>query len=129
MATGNTKNAGKKAYHTRYKTNGVYAKNKRSKLEKQLKLQPNNDQVKLALKDIASYRRKAPKVPYWSHTMRKTAQMLKKVHGRFDSNIFHNDPKVAAAALAGLPSRTYQSKTATRKDSMFSIGARVGWVS
>lgn len=56
------------AYFTRYKTQGIYAKNRRKRLERAQKEQPNNSQIATALKELGSYRRGTPKVSKWNAT-------------------------------------------------------------
>lgn len=56
------------AYFARYKTQGIRAKNKKLRLERELRQNPNNKTVEVALKSITSYSRAAPKTPKWSHT-------------------------------------------------------------
>lgn len=54
-------------YFSRYKQNGLYAKNRKRKLAKQLRLQPNNSkQVEEAIAVLTSYRRKTPLNPKWN---------------------------------------------------------------
>jgi len=94
-----------------------------------LKQQPTNEQLKQALKDI-KYRRKTPNSPFWSHSMIRTAKILKEFTGNFDPNIFNSNPKVASEALSSLRSRNsgkVQNTSDTKYRNMFSIGARVGW--
>lgn len=57
----------KEMYFTKYKTSKTFEVNKKRKLLKLLKLQPNNLQIPAALACIRSPRG-APKVPKWSHT-------------------------------------------------------------
>ena len=56
----------KKAQHSAYKTSSRYAANKRRKLARHIKDQPNDECAKKALNNIALYRRKAPKTSAWS---------------------------------------------------------------
>jgi hypothetical protein len=86
MAIKTSKSA--EAYFARYKQSGVYATNRKRKLERALKRQPNNAQIPLAIKGVASYRRKDPKEPYWSHQMIETAKVYKRFLGVFDKGIF-----------------------------------------
>ncbi len=80
--------------------------NRKKKLERTLKAQPNNEQVKNALKNI-KYRRRTPKEAKWSHTEKAWAQMKKEF---------------------AKPSHTTVKKVDEKK--MFSIATRVkdkGW--
>ena len=66
------------AYFTRYKSQGLYAKNRRARLERALKKNPNNEQqIRIALKELGSYRRSTPKVAKWSHTAIAQAMLAK----------------------------------------------------
>ena len=82
-----------------YKANKTWEKNRIRKLEKTLKAQPTNEQVKNALKCIV-YRRKPSKVREWSHSWKRTAQLYKQFSGRFDRNIMSSNKDVALAALS-----------------------------
>ena len=73
--------------------------NRKRKLLKQLKLQPNNEQVKDALVNI-KYRRKTPKNQEWSKTDIRIAKLFKEFTGRADWDLFSSNPKVQAAAIA-----------------------------
>ena len=92
---------GQEGYYASYKAGNKHAKNRKIKLERQLKLQPNNEQVKNALKDIR-YRRKTPTTAMWSHTQISIAKLFKEFCGNFDYNIFNSNHKVAAEALSKL---------------------------
>lgn len=82
-----------------YKANKTWEANRKRKLERTLKSQPNNEQVKLALKNIV-YRRQIPKTKEWSHSWRKTAQLYKEFCGRFDKDIMSSNKDIASAALS-----------------------------
>lgn len=86
MAIKTSKSA--EAYFARYKQSGLYAANRKRRLERALKKQPNNAQIPLAIKSLTSYRRKDPKEPYWSHQMIETAKLYKLFLGAFDKGIF-----------------------------------------
>jgi hypothetical protein len=73
--------------------------NRKRKLLKQLKLQPNNEQVKDALVNI-KYRRKTPKSQEWSKSDIQVAKLFKEFTGRADWDLFSSNPKVQAAAIA-----------------------------
>lgn len=83
-------------YFARYKSGNVFATNRKRKLEKLAKEQPNNEQIKLALKDI-HYRRKTPKVAVWSHQMIAAAKLAKHFTGKFDKAMFSPDPMLQSA--------------------------------
>ena len=70
------------AYSARYKTSG-FAANRKKKLSRLLKQQPNNEQIKLALTDI-HYRRKTPNTKTWSASAKRATDLV--------SN-WCNDPK------------------------------------
>jgi hypothetical protein len=91
--------------YVKYKTANKQATNRRIKLEKLIKENPNNEQLVLALKDI-KYRRGTPKTHVWDKNMIATASLFKKVTGKFDKLYFSTDPKVShAAALSRNPNK------------------------
>ena len=101
MAVGKASKS-QEAYYSKYKT--LYPENRKRKLQRVLKAQPENEQVKMALKDI-HYRRKTPNTSMWSASNRRVAQMLREWTGYFDMAILNSNPKVASDALQKLPSR------------------------
>lgn len=92
---------GQEGYYASYKAGNKHAKNRKTKLERQLKLQPNNEQVKNALNDI-HYRRKTPATSMWSHKQIATAKLFKEFCGNFDYNIFNSNQKTAIEAMIKL---------------------------
>lgn len=122
------KGTGQTAYYSAYKAEGRMQKNRKKKLERQAKRQPNNDNIRKALLDIR-YRRAAPKVPLWSASMIATAKLFKEFGGNVDINIFSADEKKRAEALR-TPSKYAQLPVSKKKNtfnntSMFSIEARL----
>lgn len=99
--------------------------NRKRKLEKQLKLQPNNEQVKQALLNIHR-RRKTPKTQEWSKTWIRMAKLFKLFSGRFDRDIMSSNQLVAAAALQkpGPVALNYKPTVVSDKN-FFSIAARI----
>lgn len=63
MAKAKQQGAAKKNARAAYKSENRYEKNRRARLERALKKQPNNEQIKDALKNI-KYRRYIPKNKY-----------------------------------------------------------------
>jgi hypothetical protein len=108
-------------YSALYKSSNRWQSNRKRKLLKQLKLQPDNEQIKLALENI-KYRRKTPKTQEWSKTDIQIAKLFKEICGYVDTNIFSSNPKVQASALAAHKSKK-QTKEITGKVS-FTLGAR-----
>lgn len=124
MSNQTKKGTGREAQFSKYKTSKVYEANKRRKLERTVKNQPNNEQAKLALKDI-SFRRKAPKVPQWSSTTIRIVELFKLFAGEFDKNFFDKDiEKSVAAANVRNPELFKNTVVVPKQKSMFSIGAR-----
>lgn len=72
--------------------------NRKRRLERTLKAQPNNQQVVRALQDVGNAR-KAPKVPQWSHSDIALAKLFKYFSGRASPDLFSSNPKVQAQAL------------------------------
>lgn len=95
MATKNKSQAGTAST----KGPGTAEANRKKKLLKLLKQQPNNEQIKDALVNIR-YRRKTPKTQEWSKTDIHIAKLFKMFSGRADWDLFSSNPKVQAAALA-----------------------------
>jgi hypothetical protein len=123
MAVGKASKS-QEAYYARYKTS-LFSKNRTRRLERVLKAQPNNEQVKMALKDI-HYRRKTPNTTVWSASDKRLAQMLRSWTGGFDMNILNSNPKVASDALQGLPSRQAVKQDDTLQNRhMFSLKTRI----
>ena len=84
---------------TASKSSGTMEANRKRKLLKLLKQQPNNEQIKDALVNI-KYRRKAPKTQEWSKSDIQTAKLFKQFTGRADWDLFSSNPKTQAAAIA-----------------------------
>jgi hypothetical protein len=79
--------------------------NRKIKLLRLLKQQPNNEQIKDALANI-KYRRKKPKTQEWSKTAIRLAKLFKEFSGRADRELFSNNPKIQSAALSKQVQRT-----------------------
>lgn len=113
----------------RYKSDNRAEVNRKKRLEKQLKLQPSNEQVKRALKS-SKMRRKTPVNPIWSASWVATAKLFKEIQGNFDPAIMSSNAEVARNAL------TKQSKNAAYLEkhplkviypkSFFSLATRLG---
>lgn len=112
-------------YFTKYKTANKQAANRKRKLERLLKEQPNNEQIAIALTSIG-YRRYTPKTEHWKHSMITTAQRVKRFTGKFDKNMFSADPVAQSAAAKSRNENIFsQYVMPVSKGSMFSIRARV----
>lgn len=100
--------------------------NRKRKLEKQLKLQPNNEQVKLALQNIHR-RRKTPTNREWSKTWIRVAKLFKLFSGRFDRDIMSSNQAVAASALQkpGPIAQRPQKIMMVSDKNFFSLAARI----
>ena len=109
-----------------YKVSKRWESNRRKKLEKQLKLQPNNEQVKKAMSNIY-YRRKTPVVREWSATTIRMAKIIKLFTGRFDRDILSSNKDTASLAIQKSASRPEQQKGKNQvaDKNFFSIGARL----
>ena len=120
------KSKGREGYAAQYKASRTWEANRKRRLERTLKNQPTNEQVRLALKDI-NYRRKTPNAPFWSHSMINTAKLFKQFAGKFDKDFFSPDTKkqVVAAQVRSQPTPVSKKKTPHRDSSMFSIETRL----
>jgi hypothetical protein len=112
----------KQAYSALYKSSTRWATNRKIKLTRLLKQQPNNEQIKDALANI-KYRRHTPTTKtVWSHSNIRIAKLFKEFTGRASADLFSSNPKVQAAALA---SRLDENKVKVIEGKVsFSLGAR-----
>jgi hypothetical protein len=95
--------------------------NRKRRLQRTLKAQPNNKQVELALGDSGS-KRKAPGKREWSHSARRTAQIIKLFCGRAPKEIFTSHSKTHQDQLQTLASAKVGKPVAGKVD--FTIRAR-----
>jgi hypothetical protein len=112
----------KQAYSALYKSSTRWATNRKIKLTRVLKQQPNNEQIKDALANI-KYRRHTPNgKTVWSHNNIRLAKLFKEFTGRASVDLFNSNPKVQASALAYRPDwdkwKVIEGKVS------FSLGAR-----
>jgi hypothetical protein len=100
--------------------------NRKRKLEKQLKLQPNNEQVRLALQNIHR-RRKTPTNREWTKSWIRIAKLFKMFSGRFDRDIMSSNQAVATSALQRHSNIAQQPQKlmAMSDKNFFSIAARI----
>jgi hypothetical protein len=122
---------GREAYYSAYKAQNKQAKNRKAKLERLLKKDPNNEQVREALANV-KYRRKTPSNPIWTSSKRKTATILKEFAGYFDPKVLSSNAKTASDALHAHYSRRVSPKArdeSAQAKQMFSILARAKFVS
>jgi hypothetical protein len=112
----------KQAYSALYKSSTRWATNRKIKLTRLLKQQPNNEQIKDALANI-KYRRHTPTTKtVWSHSNIRIAKLFKEFTGRAGADLFSSNPKVQASALAH---RLDENKVKVIEGKVsFSLGAR-----
>jgi len=118
-----TSSKAKQAYYAQYKTSRRWEANRKRKLLRAQKLQPNNLQITAALLNI-SYRRKTPTTRVWSAQWVQTAMLFKRAVGRFDPQIMSNNLDAAKAALSKAPVQLQKQKHVSDKD-FFSIATRL----
>jgi len=112
----------KQAYSALYKSSTRWATNRKIKLTRLLKQQPNNEQIKDALANI-KYRRHTPNTKtVWSHGNIRLAKLFKEFTGRASVDLFSSNPKVQAAALAYRPD--WEKLKVIEGKVSFSLGAR-----
>ena len=112
----------KTSYYSNYKASSKWQSNRKRKLLKQLKLQPNNEQIKDALVNI-KYRRKTPsQKAMWSKTNIRTAKLFKLFTGKASVDLFSSNPKTQAFALMQKTDNTHRVKVDGKVS--FSLGAR-----
>lgn len=94
MASGSSKknrSDSDKNHYKAYQANGTFSTNKKAKLNRHLKNNPNDDTAKEALKNVPSYRRKTPKQKVWTAETRYLAQLFKKAGNKGSDALF--DPR------------------------------------
>jgi hypothetical protein len=112
----------KQAYAALYKSSTRWATNRKIKLTRVLKQQPNNEQIKDALANI-KYRRHTPNTKtVWSHGNIRLAKLFKEFTGRASADLFSSNPKVQSAALTYRPD--WDKWKAIEGKVNFSLGAR-----
>ena len=112
----------KQAYSALYKSSTRWATNRKIKLTRILKQQPNNEQIKDALANI-KYRRHTPNgKTVWSHGNIRLAKLFKEFTGRASVDLFSSNPKVQSAALAYRPD--WENVKVIEGKVSFSLGAR-----
>jgi hypothetical protein len=121
-----TKNKASDGHFATYKANKTWEKNRKARLERTLKAQPTNQQVKDALKGGLVYRRKTPTKATWSHSAKAAAQLYKMFNGNFDMNIMSYDPKLQHAATQKPVNPEFKAvKETSQYKSFFALGARL----
>lgn len=95
--------------------------NRKRRLQKLLKQQPNNKQLQNAILELGSQRKK-PVTQQWSHSDIRLAKLFKMFTGRAPKELFSTNPKVQQAALAMPSSKEFVNLPKGKVD--FSIGAR-----
>lgn len=108
-----------------YKTSKRWEANRKRRLERALKQQPNNEQIKAALKGGMVYRRRTPTNNMWSHTWIRAAKLIKEVTGKFDPQIMSSNPEAARNALQRATCHESYKAVPNPFKSMFSIEARL----
>lgn len=95
--------------------------NRKRRLERTLRAQPNNTQVQNALLEVGTQRKK-PTTPQWSHSNIRLAKLFKEFTGRAHKDLFSSNPKVQQAALQMPATKAFDNLPKGKVD--FSIGAR-----
>jgi hypothetical protein len=121
-------NKSQEGYYAKYKSSKTWETNRKARLERALKAQPNNEQIKAALKGMV-YRRKTPGPLGWSAQDKAAAQLYRRIAGYFDRGILSKDPKVSQLALqrkleTPLP-KAVVAKVPSYGPSFFALGARL----
>ena len=112
----------KQAYSALYKSSTRWATNRKIKLTRLLKQQPNNEQIKDALANI-KYRRHTPNgKTVWSHDNIRIAKLFKEFTGRASADLFSSNPKVQSGAIAYR--RDWDKVRVIEGKVSFSLGAR-----
>ena len=98
--------------------------NRKRRLQRTVKAQPNNAIAAAALSENRGHKRKTPKNPYWSHTMIREAKLFKEFTGRMDINIFSSIESTRANARLHLSRNDWSQVKLPEGRVDFSIGAR-----
>jgi hypothetical protein len=95
--------------------------NRKRRLQKLLKQQPNNKQIENALLEVGT-NRKSPITSQWSHSNIRLAKLFKEFSGRAPKELFSSNPKVQQSALQTPSTKVFTNLPQGKVD--FSIGAR-----
>jgi hypothetical protein len=95
--------------------------NRKRRLQRTLKSQPNNLQVQNALLEVGR-QRKAPVTKQWSHTAIRLAKLFKEFTGRAPKELFSSNPKVQQAAMSVPSTKLFVNLPQGKPD--FTLGAR-----
>lgn len=112
--------------YARYKNSNSESTNRIRKLNKLIKLHPNNEQLPLALKNV-HHRRKTPAAPSWTSSTIRMAKVLKQFTGKFDKDVLNPNSENYQAAIRARNPNKFKVVPATPRRSMFTIGERLGW--
>lgn len=95
--------------------------NRKRRLQRTLKTQPENKQVQNALLE-SGRQRKAPVTQQWSHTAIRLAKLFKEFRGSAPKELFSTNPKVQQAALSTLSTKVFVNLPQGKVD--FSLAGR-----
>jgi hypothetical protein len=95
--------------------------NRKRRLQKLLKQQPNNKQLQNAVLETGQTRKK-PTTPQWSHGNIRLAKLFKYFRGSAPKELFSSNPKVQQAALATPSTKQFINLPQGKVD--FTLGAR-----
>jgi hypothetical protein len=95
--------------------------NRKRRLLKLLKQQPNNKQLQNAVLETGQVRKK-PVTPQWSHGAIRLAKLFKYFRGSAPKELFSSNPKVQQAALSAPSTKQFINLPQGKVD--FSLGAR-----
>jgi hypothetical protein len=120
----NKAGASKESQAASYKGTKRWETNRLAKLLRAQKLQPNNEQIVTAMKNI-HYRRKTPTTATWSSTKRRIAVLMKEFKGVCHPEIFSTNEKVSTPALMLPGPFSVATKTKSTSDfAMFALETR-----
>lgn len=118
---GKTSSKGQEGHYASYKANRRWEANRKRKLLRAQKANPNNPQIEQALKNIA-YRRKTPNVREWSSSNRRTAILFKLFTGVASKNLFSTSVDLREAAVRRRKDRSSVKQPEGKVN--FTLGAR-----
>jgi hypothetical protein len=95
--------------------------NRKRRLTRLLKSQPNNVQLQNAVLETGQVRKK-PVTPQWSHGAIRLAKLFKYFRGSAPKELFSSNPKVQQAAMSTPSTKQFNNLPQGKVD--FTLGAR-----
>lgn len=124
MAGGKKTSKNQQGKYQTYAKEQTWLKNKKLKQARHLKAHPNDLQAKTL---NTSYGRKTPNARMWTSASKEMAQLIKKVYGKCDNNLFSSNHLQVNAALIKITANVVKLPKASGH--FFAIKERAKWSS